>query len=121
MLKRQCHGLCSESRPGYECPLCVPTWGGSIPVQQVVVLCGVKVHDAAGSIQQLLVAAGAGDAVVAVPAVASVVQLLRLHLAANRCPREEQGRGKNEKVYRKCQTHFCHESHRVKEINPIKG
>lgn len=54
----------------------LPTWGGSVPIQQVVVLGGVEVHDDAGSIQQLLVAAGAGDAVVAVPAVASVVQLL---------------------------------------------
>lgn len=54
----------------------LPTWGGSVPVQQVVVLGGVEVHDDACSIQQLLVAAGAGDAVVAVPAVASVVQLL---------------------------------------------
>lgn len=64
----------------------LPTWGGSVPIQQVVVLGGVEVHDDAGSIQQLLVAAGAGDAVVAVPAVASVVQLLRLHLATRRCP-----------------------------------
>ncbi len=64
----------------------LPTWGGSVPIQQVVVLCGVEVHDDAGSIQQLLVATGAGDAVVAVPAVASVVQLLRLHLATRRCP-----------------------------------
>lgn len=52
------------------------TWGGSVPIQQVVILSGVEVHDDAGSIQQLLVAAGAGNAVVAVPAVASVVQLL---------------------------------------------
>lgn len=64
----------------------LPTWGGSVPIQQVVILGGVEVHDDAGSIQQLLVAAGAGDAVVAVPAVASVVQLLRLHLATRRCP-----------------------------------
>lgn len=64
----------------------LPTWGGSVPIQQVVVLGGVEVHDDAGSIQQLLVAAGAGDAVVAVPAVTSVVQLLRLHLATRRCP-----------------------------------
>lgn len=54
----------------------LPTWGGSVPIQQVIVLCGVEVHDDACSIQQLLVAAGTGDAVVAVPAVASVVQLL---------------------------------------------
>ena len=64
----------------------LPTWGGRVPIQQVIVLGGVEVHDGAGSIQQLLVAAGAGDAVVAVPAVASVVQLLRLHLATRRCP-----------------------------------
>ena len=64
----------------------LPTWGGSVPIQQVFILGGVEVHDDAGSIQQLLVAAGAGDAVVAVPAVASVVQLLRLHLATRRCP-----------------------------------
>lgn len=54
----------------------LPTWGGSVPIQQVVIFGGVEVHDDAGSIQQLLVTAGAGDAVVAVPAVASVVQLL---------------------------------------------
>lgn len=55
------------------------TWR-SVSIQQVVVLCGVEVHDDAGAIEQLLIAAGAGDAVVAVPAVASVKQLLRLHL-----------------------------------------
>lgn len=71
--------LCSENQ-------WVPTWGGSVSVQEVVVFCGVEVHDDAGSIQQLLVAAGAGYAVVAVPAVASVVQLLRLHLATRQCP-----------------------------------
>lgn len=64
----------------------VPTWGGSVPIQQVVILSGVEVHDDASSIQQLLVTAGAGDAVVAVPAVASVVELLRLHLATRRYP-----------------------------------
>lgn len=66
--------------------LVFPTWGGSVPIEQVVVLGGVEVHDDASSIQQLLVAAGAGDAVVAVSAVASVVQLLRLHLATRRYP-----------------------------------
>lgn len=66
-----------------------PTRWGSIAIQQVVVLCGVEVHDDAGSIQQLLVTAGTGDAVVAVPAVTSVVQLLWLHLATHRSP--EQG------------------------------
>lgn len=55
------------------------TWRG-VSVEQVVVLGGVEVHDDAGAIEQLLVTAGAGDAVVAVPAVASVKQLLRLHL-----------------------------------------
>lgn len=29
----------------------LPTWGGSVPIQQVVVLGGVEVHDDAGSIQ----------------------------------------------------------------------
>lgn len=57
-----------------------PTWGG-VPVQQAVVLGGVEVHDDAGSIQQLLVAAGAGNAVVAVAVVAPGAQLCRLHLA----------------------------------------
>lgn len=66
-----------------------PTRWGSVAIQQVVVLCGVEVHDDAGSIQQLLVTAGTGDAVVAVPAVTSVVQLLWLHLATHRSP--EQG------------------------------
>ncbi len=60
-------------------------WAGCtwrrVPVEQVVVLGGVEVHDDAGTIEELFVAAGAGDAVVAVPAVASVEQLLRLHLA----------------------------------------
>lgn len=55
------------------------TWW-SVSIEQVVVLGGVEVHDDAGAIEQLLVTAGAGDAVVAVPAVASVKQLLRLHL-----------------------------------------
>lgn len=64
----------------------IPTRGGSVPIEQVVVLSGVEVHDDAGSIQQLLVTAGAGNAVVAVSAVASVVQLLRLHLATHRYP-----------------------------------
>lgn len=71
-----------------------PTWGGSVPIEQVVILGGMEVHDDAGSIQQLLVTAGAGDAVVAVPAVASVVELLRLHLATRRYPewyRRERG------------------------------
>lgn len=66
-----------------------PTRWGSVAIQQVVVLCGVEVHDDAGSIQQLFVTAGTGDAVVAVPAVTSVVQLLWLHLATHRSP--EQG------------------------------
>lgn len=57
------------------------TWR-RVPVEQVVVFGGVEVHDDAGTIEELLVAAGAGDAVVAVPAEASVEQLLRLHLAA---------------------------------------
>lgn len=63
-----------------------PTWGGSVPIQQVVVFSSVEVHDDASSIKQLLVTAGAGDAVVAVSAVASVVELLRLHLATHRFP-----------------------------------
>lgn len=29
----------------------LPTWGGSVPIQQVVILGGVEVHDDAGSIQ----------------------------------------------------------------------
>lgn len=74
-----------------------PTWWGSVAIQQVVVLCGVEVHDDAGSIQQLLVTAGTGDAVVAVPAVASVVQLLWLHLATHRSP--EQGDEKERWVW----------------------
>lgn len=67
------------------------TWGGGgVSVQQVVILGGVEVHGSTGAVQQLLVAAGAGDAVVAAvarpavarPAVArAAVQLLRLHLA----------------------------------------
>lgn len=55
------------------------TWR-SVSIEQVVILGGVEVHDDAGAIEQLLVTAGTGDAVVAVPAVASVKQLLRLHL-----------------------------------------
>lgn len=77
--------ILTNQSAGKEFPV-LPTWGGSVPIQQVVVLGGVEVHDDAGSIQQLLVAAGAGDAVVAVPAVTSVVQLLRLHLATRRDP-----------------------------------
>lgn len=46
----------------------------------------MKVHDDTGSIKQLLVAAGAGDAVVTVSAVSSVIQLLRLHLAMHPSP-----------------------------------
>lgn len=63
-----------------------PTWGGSVPIQQVVIFGGVKVHDNTGSIKQLLVTAGTGDAVVTVPAVSSVIQLLRLHLAMHPSP-----------------------------------
>ena len=74
----------AQGRRGTCCIL--PTWGGSIPIQQVVILCGVKVHDDTGSIQQLLVTAGAGDAVIAVSAVSSVVELLRLHLVKHRYP-----------------------------------
>ncbi len=59
---------------------CGCTWR-RVPVEQVVVLGGVEVHDDAGTIEELLVAAGAGDAVVAASAVASAEQLLRLHLA----------------------------------------
>lgn len=66
--------------------LVLPTWGGSIPIQQVVIFSGVEVHDNTGSIKQLLVTAGAGDAVVTVPAVSSVIQLLRLHLAMHPSP-----------------------------------
>lgn len=70
----------------------IPTWGGSIPVQQVVIFSGVEVHDNTGSIKQLLVTAGAGDAVVTVPAVSSVIQLLRLHLAMHPSPGRWGGR-----------------------------
>lgn len=71
-----------------------PTWGGSVPIQQVVIFSGVEVHDDAGSIKQLLVTAGAGDAVVTVPAVSSVIQLLRLHLAMHPSPGRWGGRKK---------------------------
>lgn len=57
-----------------------PTWG-RVPVEQIVVFCGVEVHDDSSTIKKLFVTAGTGDAVVAVSAVASVKQLLRLHLA----------------------------------------
>lgn len=73
-----------------------PTWWGSIAIQQVVILCGVEVHDDASSIQQLFVTAGTGDAVVAIPAVTSVVQLLWLHLATHRSP--EKGEEKEQWV-----------------------
>lgn len=56
-----------------------PTWGG-IPVQQAVIVRGAEVHDDTGPVQELLVAAPASDAVVTAPAVASVEELLRLHL-----------------------------------------
>lgn len=75
-----------------------PTWGGSVPIQQVVIFGGVKVHDNTGSIKQLLVTAGTGDAVVTVPGVSSVIQLLRLHLAMHPSPgwqkreKEKEGR-----------------------------
>lgn len=62
------------------------TWGGGVPIKQVVIFSGVKVHDNTGSIKQLLVTAGTGDAVVTVPAVSSVIQLLRLHLAMHPSP-----------------------------------
>lgn len=63
-----------------------PTWGSSVPIQQVVIFGGVKVHDNTGSIKQLLVTAGTGNAVVTVPGVSSVIQLLRLHLAMHPSP-----------------------------------
>lgn len=57
-----------------------PTWG-RVTIEQIVIFCGVEVHDDSSTIKKLFVTAGTGNAVVAVSAVASVEQLLRLHLA----------------------------------------
>lgn len=85
-----------------------PTWGGSVPIQQVVIFSGVEVHDDAGSIKQLLVTAGAGDAVVTVPAVSSVIQLLRLHLAMHPSPGWWGGRKKKREDGGDTQTRVCY-------------